>query len=129
MGITDNLDVYRTVLNHVVRPDNAADRQDSPHVYLTAWEALFIRNELLDYAHYHARDNTEERIALAYEEYINMLVRDERKGAVCLYAHTRKAWTVMLDALRNSPDVEVAEWVNDKVSDAFLDAADEGLID
>jgi len=85
---------YENQLRHVARPEK--DRQSATRVRLEDWEALLMQRELIEYASYEAPDAEHEAVAMAYAEYIDMVVRDEAKNFVYLYAHTHVAEDVML---------------------------------
>lgn len=95
----NELDHYRDNLEHVVRPDDPSERASTRSVNLDDYEALYLRQLLIEFAAYGAEDATQEGIALAYAEYIDMVVRDERMQQVKLFAHTSDAEWVLLDAL------------------------------
>ncbi|UBF23236.1 hypothetical protein M1M34_gp097 [Haloarcula tailed virus 2] len=116
----DDLQTYRTVLRHIVRPDDYSIRIESPSVMLYDWEALFLHECLQEYAAYDASSDEYRDIAYGYAEFIDMTVRQENAEVLYLYAHTRDAWTVLLDALRHSDNIAVSKHVNDRVSDAFI---------
>lgn len=102
---------YRENLRHVVRPDETAERSDTPRVKLSDYEALMLQHVLTEYAGYMAGDN-EERVAEAYIDYIDMTVRDEGRSFIWLYAHTDLAVSVLQDAVEKSfivdPDLQSA---------------------
>lgn len=102
------LDNYRDVLEHVVRPEDPSDREDCTRVRLNDYEALYLYDALVEYAAYTARSREEEQIALGFAEYIDLSVRDERKSLVYLYPHSTVAKAVLIEA---------AEERSDKVSD------------
>lgn len=103
------MDHYRERLGDVVRPEDPAERDDS-HATLTDFEALYLRMALTDYAAYKAPTADHEEIALAYLDYINMVVRDEEKSMVKFYAHTETAREVLYEASRNiGPYTEIGE--------------------
>lgn len=104
---TDSLDVYRTVLRHIVRPDDAHDRNESNHYTVEDFDALAIAAALREYAVYSAPDEVHERIALGYIEYIDLVVRDEGRRHVDLFAHTSEADDVLFDALSQTTYLQV----------------------
>ena len=87
---------YENQLRHVARPER--DRQSATRVRLEDWQALRVQRELIEYASYSAPDVDHEAVAMAYAEYIDMVVRDEAKNFVYLYAHTDVAQDVLLFA-------------------------------
>lgn len=95
----DDLEHYRDNLRYVVRPEAPADRQNADRVRVRDYEALYLYDGLVEYAAYEASDAEEEGIALAYAEYIHMVVRDEGRNQVHLYAHSETAQQILADAL------------------------------
>ena len=85
---------YESQLRHVARPEK--DRQSATRVRLEDWQALALQDPLVEYASYVAPDAEHEAVAMAYAEYIDMVVREEAKNHVYLYAHTDVAEDVLL---------------------------------
>jgi len=85
---------YENQLRHVARPEQ--NRQSATRVRLDDWEALQLQEKFTEYASYTAPDATHEAVAMAYAEYVDMVVRDEAKNFVYLYAHTAVAEDVLL---------------------------------
>lgn len=98
----DQLDVYRSQLRHVVRPESPSEREDANRVQLDDWLALWAAKTLRGYAGYEADTGTESDVATAYAQYIEHAVRTEEKEQVFLYAHTEPA----MDVLRAAFDGE-----------------------
>lgn len=114
-GVTDH---YDENARHCIRPAAPADRESAQSTTLAAWQALKLRTGLREMAFYewadkepyesetqHGRStsNNEDEgnyhsIALAYAEYIDTCVRDERQETVQLYAHTDVAEDVLEQA-------------------------------
>lgn len=88
---------YVENLRHVVRPDHVSDRESSPRVGLEDHQALYLSRLLREYAAYEAPSGR-RGIAWAYVEYINQCVRDEERGYIIIYAHTREARRVLCEA-------------------------------
>ena len=86
---------YDNQLRHVARPEK--DRQSATRVRLEDWQALALQQPLVEYASYVAPDAEHEAVAMAYAEYIDMVVREEAKNLVYLYAHTAVAEDVLLE--------------------------------
>ena len=128
MDKPDNLESYRTVLRHVVRPDSVSERDNAASVLLYGWEALYMLNPLREYINYYARDEENRKIAEAYREYINMVVRDERCTCVTLYAHTHEAWAVLLESLANDLENHVSDEIHSKFLTSYNDAIRNGLL-
>jgi len=99
----DELSHYRDNLRHVVRPSDSTERETAEYSYsLSAWQALKLRTGLREKAHYEwAADERKHMIALAYAEYIDMCVRDERRENVQVYAQTDAARQVLVAALED----------------------------
>lgn len=95
----DDMEHYRESLEHIVRPERPADRDDANCVRLQDYEALYLYPSLVEYAAYEADDSTEESIALGYAEHINRSVRDEGNRIVFMYAHTETARKVLFNAV------------------------------
>lgn len=91
----DDMENYRDSLNHIVRPENPSERQSAERVRLDDFEALYLYDGLVEYAAYQASSREEEQIALGYAEYIHMVIKDEDKNFVYLYAHTPAAREVL----------------------------------
>lgn len=91
----EDMEHYRSALEHVVRPEEPADRNDTKHLRLDDYEALYLYDAFVAYAAYDADSKTEEEIALAYAEYVENVVRNEAKGIVRLYAHTDEARAIL----------------------------------
>lgn len=94
----DPLQHYRDSLKHIVRPEKPSERLDQPHIELADFEAVYFVRHLYEYAAYEAETQMASTVARGYAEYIRMVVRDEGKKNVRLYAHTGLAWTVLLSA-------------------------------
>lgn len=93
------MDHYRENLEHVVRPEDPSERRTADSISLHAYEALYLRRGLLSYAAYDAPSAEHEGVALAYAEYIDTAVRDNRVDHVSLYYHTDTAVVVLVDAV------------------------------
>lgn len=111
----DTLETYRTVLQHVVRPEESYDRLDSPHAYLQDYESLILVRALREYAAYYAPTKEHTDIALGWIEYIFMNVREEKRSSFRIYAHTYTAQEVYNEALYNFTEVpndisDLATW-------------------
>lgn len=98
---------YDNQLRHVARPEQ--NRQSATRVRLEDWQALAIQDPLIEYASYVAPDAEHEAVAMAYAEYIDMVVREEGKNFVYLYAHTQTAEDVLLMADGCDVDTGIAE--------------------
>lgn len=92
---------YRDNLRHLVRPEDPSDRDPEDRVLLQDYEALFLANAFASHAAYDADTQLEEDLCLAYVEYINMVVREEKAGHVYLYAHTEKARDLLITVATN----------------------------
>lgn len=120
-----DLDHYRENLRHVVRPDDGSERTDSDRVLLEDWEALYLRQHLPVFAAYAADDAQQEEIALSYAEYIDMVVRDEERTHVYVYAHTPAAKEVLYDVVDTMDDEFFAKGIEYKL-DEFLHGNQQG---
>lgn len=89
---------YEQELRHVARPDSDYERSVTPKAPLADYEALYLARLLRDYAAYNAAED-QRNIAWAYAEYIDMVVRDEGRSAVVIYAHTPLAHYVLEQAV------------------------------
>lgn len=89
---------YEENLRHVVRPERPGERTTAPKVVLSDYEALYLAYLLRHYAAYDAPGNHRD-IAWAYVEYIDMVVRDEERTTVAIFAHTHDAFEVLEQAL------------------------------
>jgi len=98
---------YDNQLRHVARPEQ--NRQSATRVRLEDWQALAIQDPLIEYASYVAPDAEHEAVAMAYAEYIDMVVREEGKNFVYLYAHTDVAEDVLLTADEVDLDTDIRE--------------------
>jgi len=96
--MADKLEHYRDNLRHVIRPDKPREREESPKAGLADFEALYLAHLLRDYAAYDAPGH-HRGIAWAYVEYIDMVVRDEGRSTVVVYAQTHDAFEVLDQAL------------------------------
>lgn len=121
----DNIHNYRQVLRHVVRPEESSERKESPRVHLLDYEALVLKRALAEFAGYYARDETEERIALGWVEYIDMCIHEERSKSFYLYAHTDKATTVFYAAIGKCDSllpIDVLDRIVDKAFNGGVEA-------
>lgn len=114
-----DLDHYRENLRHVVRPDDPSEGEKSDRVLLEDWEALYLRQHLPVFAAYAADSAQEEEIALSYAEYIDMVVRDEGRTHVFVYAHTPAAKEVLYAVLDTMDDDHLSSGIEYKF-DEFL---------
>lgn len=96
--VESNLTVYRENLEHVVRPENPTEREKSNYIFVSDSEALSLARALETYTGYETPSDTHRDIAMAYIEYINLVVREEKEKFVYIYAHTEEAIEV-LDAV------------------------------
>lgn len=116
MALTDDsLEVYRNNLRHVVRPEESSDRAESTSIVLTNWEALAVVEGLREYAAYHAPNSERSEIAIAYIEYAQMVVHEERKSSVQFFAHTEEARRVLTDGVTHVNSPELADTLNERV--------------
>jgi hypothetical protein len=107
------METYRNNLEHVVQPSDPRERLShyATRIELADWEALWLREQLIDHAHYHT-DDQGKGICIAWVEYIDNKVRAKENTIVWLYAHTDKARTVlrnMLTGIVGTVDAELAE--------------------
>lgn len=102
------MDHYRDNLRHVIRPEKPSDRMESDRILLSNYEALYLRQQISNWAAYYADTEEAEAIALAYVDYIDMVVHDEREPTLHLYAHT----DVAKDVLRGVSDELLGEPFN-----------------
>lgn len=109
----DELEIYRTVLRHIVRPDDPAERQESRSVQIMDYEALLFNWCLHEYKAYAAPTDKHRDIAEGYIEYIKMCIYDEHKNMVQLFFHTDTARQVLEGALLEKPQGIASEWVDD----------------
>lgn len=117
-----NLNHYREVLEHIVRPEEPAERQNARRVTLQDYEAIYMAEACIEYAAYGADTATEEKIALGYHQHIHRVVGDERLGRVNLYAHTDDAVNVLgyvIDEYADDVD-ELQETIMQKYEDSVL---------
>lgn len=112
-----DMDNYRDNLEHVVRPEDPEDRKEANSILLSDYEALYLRDGLTEFAAYDSETDEEEAVALAYVEYIDMVVRDERGLTVSIYAHTAVATDVLDGAMLNVPRDDVHGTVDMMVDD------------
>ncbi len=110
--MTDSIETYRTVLRHVVRPDDPLERSESRSVYVTDYEALMLKWCLHEYHSYGAPTDEYREIATGYIEYIKMCVYDENKNMFRLFFHTDTARRVLEGALLEHPQGIDDEWVD-----------------
>jgi len=120
MSLSD-MENYRSVLEHVVRPEDPTERVEAESVRLEDYEALYLYDSVVQWASYEAESAEEEQIALGYAEYINDVVRNEKKNFVDIYPHTDVAEYVLRDALRNDGrdghmTTKIRDSINESVS-------------
>ena len=90
---------YRDNLRHVVRPDKPSERREADRYIVSDYEALALQHLLREFEAYSADTDEAADIARAYIEYIDLVVREEERKQVGLYAHTREAHQVLADAV------------------------------
>lgn len=95
----DKLENYRDNLSHLVRPEDPRERVDSFWHSFHNYEALYLKDILQDYGAYGTDDAEKTGIAEAYVEYIKMVVHDEQKTTVKVFAHTTEARELLRDAV------------------------------
>lgn len=115
-----DLDHYRENLRHVVRPDDPSEGEKSDRVLLEDWEALYLRQNLPVFAAYEADNAEQEEIALSYAEYIDMVVRDERRNHVFVYAHTPAAKKVLREVVESMDDEFIAKGIEYKLDEMLF---------
>lgn len=103
----DPISTYRENLRHVVRPDVPEERREANSATINDYDALKLRRDLSEYAAYESPTGEHESIALAYIQYIDMVVRDEKKQIVTLYAHTETAVEVLQAAAEGDVETEL----------------------
>jgi hypothetical protein len=115
----DDMENYRESLRHIVRPEDPSERVQAAHVTLEDYEALYLYDGFVEYAAYEAPSREAEQIALGYAEYIHMVIKDEDKGRVNLFAHTSDAADVLRGAAaaRSKGVDELDNQVLDKIAE------------
>ena len=93
------LSTYRDNLRHVVRPDRPSERPDANRYIVSDYQALALQHLLREFEAYSADTDEHADIARAYIEYIDLVVREEGRTQVEIYAHTREARQVLADAV------------------------------
>ena len=101
----DSLENYRAALDHIVRPENPAERREATSITIEDWEALSLIDDLHEFGRSTDLTATENTIALGYAEYINKVVREEGSRHVTLYVHTNLAESLLLGLLSIPTDV------------------------